>query len=199
MANSRTNGSASVELTTTEAEPGKSTSEALRLAQAAEAAAAKVRARLDEISRVMADLMKINAVFESVADRLANATFRASVDATRGVAPRAVLVAFVEELADLARRTSEGTREIRKELRNYAATAGVTALALRQAETALQGLLGVLEQMAERQARAGQPIRIIEIETRVPPSPQMTVAALAKAVAAGGWLAEPPKSGGYKN
>lgn len=183
----------------TETDPESQTARALRLAQAAEAAAGKVRTQLDEIARIMSSLVKINAVFEAVADRLSNVTVKASADITLGVAPRVVLVSFVEQLADLARRTSDGTREIRKELRTYAMNFGVTGLAVRQIDTATKGLQVVLEQIAEAESGSTPSVRVIEIETRVPPSPQMTVAALAKAVAAGGWIADPPKSGGYKN
>lgn len=199
MAMPTRNGSKDFDPAETETEPESAAARALRMAQAAQAAAGKVRTQLDEIARIMSSLVKINAVFEAVADRLANATAKASADVARGVAPRAVLASFAEELADLARRTTDGTREVRKELRTYALNFGVTGLAVRQIDSATKGLQVVLEQIADGEARAAPAVRVIEIETRVPPTPQMTVAALARAVAAGGWMTDPPKSGGYKN
>jgi len=194
MPNATTNDSASPSVSETET----NVSSAMKLVEQTQSAVGKVRAQIDEIARLMSELARINAVFESVADRLANATFKSSIDATSGAPPYSVVLSFIEELGDLAKRSAEGTRDIRRELRNYATNSSATAVAIRQTESALQGLTGVLKQIEDRNMRSA-PAHTIEIETRIPPTAQMTVAALAKAVAAGVWVGDLPKTGGYKN
>lgn len=175
--------------------------EALQLVEKTQTAIGRIRIQVDSLARLMLELAKINAVFETVADRLAGPGFGSEAPEV-GAARRTVLAPLVKELAELARRTSEGTREIRKELRAQAVNASTTAIAVRQTENALAGLAEVLksllERVGERVPRA-TPVRSIQIETRVSASAQMTVAALARAVAAGVWTIDSPKSGGYKN
>jgi hypothetical protein len=184
-----------------EPESREALSEALQLVEKTQVAIGKIRVQVDSLARLMLELAKINAVFETVADRLAVQGF-GSGSPEAAAARRDALAPLVKELAELARQTSQGTREIRKELRAQAVNASSTAIAVRQTENALGGLAEVLksllEQISERAPRT-VPVRSIEIETRVSGSTQMTVAALAKAVAAGVWKLEMPKTGGYKN
>lgn len=178
----------------------ESLAEALRLVEQTQAAVAKIRVQVDGLARLMTELAKVNAVFESVADRLAVQGLATGPAGTgTGAVERAGLLPFVNHLAELARQTSEGTREIRKELRAHAMNAATTAVAVRQTENALVGLWNVLKQLMDRVPRPA-PARAIEIETRVSGSAQLTVAALARAVAAGVWKIDMPKAGGgYKN
>ena len=177
----------------------ESLAEALRLVEQTQAAVAKIRVQVDGLARLMTELAKVNAVFETVADRLAVQGLASGPAGTgTGAVERPDLLPSVNHLAELARQTSEGTREIRKELRAHALSAATTAIAVRQTENALVGLWNVLKQLMDRAPRP-VPVRAIEIETRVSGSTQLTVAALARAVAAGVWKIDMPKAGGYKN
>jgi len=163
------------------------------------AAIAKVRDQVDETARLLGELARISTVFDSVGDRLVNATFKASGDATRGVPSHAVLVSFVEELGDLARLALGGARDVRRELRARAAKPGQPGSVLLETELALNELSAALKRLALRPVR--QPATTIEIENRTtpPPTPR-TPSPLERALAAGIFAAASPnKTGGYKN
>jgi hypothetical protein len=163
------------------------------------AAVVKVRAQVDETARLLGELARISTVFDSVGDRLVNATFKASGDATRGVPSHAVLVSFVEELGDLARLALGGARDVRRELRARAVKPGQPINDMFQdTNLALTELATALKRLSLRQSRP--PATPIEIENRTtPPPPPRAPSALERALAAGIFAAATHKSGGYKN
>src|SRR3954467_867745 len=85
--------------------------DALKTIEQTHAALMRVRAQVEDATRLLSEFARISAVFDSVGDRLVNATFKASGEATRGVPSHTVLVAFVEELGDLARLSLGGARD----------------------------------------------------------------------------------------
>jgi hypothetical protein len=178
--------------------------ETLKMIEQTHAAIMKVRAQVDETARLLGELTRISTVFDSVGDRLVNATFKASGDATRGVPSHAVLVSFVEELGDLARLALGGARDVRRELRTRAATnspAQITNV-FQNTDLALRDLAVALKRLATRtnRAPAGAPASTIEIENRtLPPPPPRTPSALERALAAGIFAAATSKPSGYKN
>jgi len=139
-------------------------------------------------------------VFDSVGDRLVNATFKASGEATRGVPSHTVLVAFVEELGDLARLSLGGARDVRRELRARSNQATPSAAVLHDADAALKELANNLRRISQRPGRLVSTPSPIEIENRtVPPPPPRVPSALERALAGGVFASTGPKAGGYKN
>ncbi|HET6146203.1 MAG TPA: hypothetical protein VFH68_01630 [Polyangia bacterium] len=173
--------------------------EALKMIEQLHAAVLKVRTQVQDTERLLGELARISTVFDSVGDRLVNATFKASGDATRGVPSHAVLVSFVEELGDLARLALGGARDVRRELRARAAKPGLPPTsAFQETDLALQELASALRRLALRPQRP--PATSIEIENRtMPPPPPRAPSPLERALAAGIFAASQSKSGGYKN
>ena len=173
--------------------------EALKMIEQLHSAVLKVRTQVQDTERLLGELARISTVFDSVGDRLVNATFKASGDATRGVPSHTVLVSFVEELGDLARLALGGARDVRRELRTRASKPGPPpASAFQETDLALQELATALKRLALRPQRPQAPS--IEIENRTtPPPPPRAPSPLERALAAGIFAASQSKSGGYKN
>ena len=148
---------------------------------------------------MLSEMVKVSSVFDSVGDRLVNATFKASGEATHGVPSHAVLVAFVEELGDLARLALGGARDVRRELRARTNSPAQTTI-FHDTDLALQELSTNLRKLAQRPTRPAPP-RPIEIENRSaqPPPPPRVQSALDRVLTAGVFAHGAPKSGGYKN
>ena len=175
--------------------------DALKTIEQTHAALMKVRAQVEDATRLLSEFARISAVFDSVGDRLVNATFKASGEATRGVPSHTVLVAFVEELGDLARLSLGGARDVRRELRarsNQTDAVGGDASGRRcGAEGAGEHAAPDLAAAVARIVPTPSPI---EIENRtVPPPPPRVPSALERALAGGVFASTGPKAGGYKN
>jgi hypothetical protein len=173
-------------------------SEGVRVTKQTQTAIVHLRATVEDTARVVAELAKANAVFESVADRLVAATFKASQDATRGGATHTELVAFVEELGDLARLSLQASGNSRRQLRDFQKAIGPTAIAFHQARTSLEAFSTLLARLVERPAPRAA-VRPIEVETRPPPIPEDAISDWRTALAAAARDLGPSKSGGYKN
>ena len=175
--------------------------EALKVIEQTHAAIAKIRVQIDDSTRMLSELLKVSAVFDSVADRLVDATFKASGEATRGVPSHTVLVAFVEELGDLARLALGGVGDVRREVRACASSASQPAI-FHDTDLALQELAANLRRIAQRPT-APASTGSIEIENRAgrppPPPPPRAQSALDRILTAGVFAHGAPKSGGYKN
>jgi len=153
-------------------------SEVGKLIEQTQAAVSRARAQIDETARLMSALLNIGAMFESVATRLMDATFKTSDLATSGAVSHAILLSLVEELGDLARKALGGAGSVRSELRTYSGHTLPTVLAFRDAEAL--------------------PVRgTIEIEHR---SAETAPSKAGEKAAAGGVLTSRwARSGGYKN
>jgi ABC-type transporter Mla subunit MlaD len=174
--------------------------DALKTIEQTQAALVKVRAQVEDATRLLSEFARISAVFDSVGDRLVNATFKASGEATRGVPSHTVLVAFVEELGDLARLSLGGARDVRRELRARSNNPTPPAAILRDTDAALKELANTLSRISQRPARFVATPNPIEIENRtVPPPPPRVPSALERALAGGVFASTGPKAGGYKN
>ena len=183
--------------TTAEGESRDPVAEALKLIEQTHAAIIKVRAQVEDATRLLSEFARISAVFDGVGDRLVNATFKASGEATRGVPSHTVLVSFVEELGDLARLSLGGARDVRRELRARSAQGTQSATVFHDTDAALRELASALRRISQRPTR---PAPSIEIETRPaspPPVPRVP-SALERALAGGVFASTAPKSG-YKN
>ena len=187
---------------TPEGETRDPVAEALRLIEQTHAAIARVRAQIDDSSRMLSELVKVSSMFDSVGDRLVNATFKASGEATRGVPSHTVLVAFVEELGDLARLALGGARDVRRELRARTTNPAQPAI-FHETDAALQELASILRRISLRPVRPA-PTSKIEIENRTtqpppPPAAARVVSALDRVLTQGVFASSGSKSGGYKN
>jgi hypothetical protein len=173
--------------------------EALKMIEQTHAAIVQVRAQVDDTARLLGELARISTAFDSVGDRLVNATFKASGEATRGVPSHAVIVSFVEELGDLARLALGGARDIRRELRARAANPTPPAAVFHETDSALHELAAALRRVAQRPLRPAT-ASPIEIENRtVPPPTPRAPSALERALAAGIFAAATSKPTGFKN
>ena len=196
MSNPAVNNSGTVGAS--EGEARDPVADALKRIEELHTAIVNVRAQVDETARLLGELARISTVFDSVGDRLVNATFKASGDATRGVPSHAVLVSFVEELGDLARLALGGARDVRRELRARAIKPGQPINVFQETDLALHELALSLKRLALRPSRP--PAAAIEIENRTtPPPPPRAPSALERALAAGIFAAATNKPGGYKN
>lgn len=174
--------------------------DALKTIEQTHAALMRVRAQVEDATRLLSEFARISAVFDSVGDRLVNATFKASGEATRGVPSHTVLVAFVEELGDLARLSLGGARDVRRELRARSNQTTPSAATLQDADVALRELANNLRRISQRPGRLVTAPSPIEIENRtVPPPPPRVPSALERALAGGVFASTGPKAGGYKN
>ncbi len=174
--------------------------DSLKVIEQTHAALLKVRAQVEDATRLLSEFARISAVFDSVGDRLVNATFKASGEATRGVPSHTVLVAFVEELGDLARLSLGGARDVRRELRARSTNPMPPAAVLRDTDAALKELANMLHRISQRPSRIVPTPNPIEIENRtVPPPPPRVPSALERALAGGVFASTGPKAGGYKN
>jgi hypothetical protein len=189
---------------TSDGESRDPVADALKLIEQTHAAIVKVRAQVEDATRLLSEFARISAVFDSVGDRLVNATFKASGEATRGVPSHTVLVSFVEELGDLARLSLGGARDVRRELRARSNNPSPPATIFHDTDSALQELANALRRISQRPTRPAAPTsRPIEIENRTaapPPVPRVPPlpSALDRALA-GGVFSSAAKSGGYKN
>ena len=146
--------------------------EASRKAAEVQSAMDALETQMRDAARLVAAAEKVNGIFQTVADRVANATFKATIDTTHGRSPRDVAVSFVKELSELACMSLEGTRTLRREI--VAAKASSTAVlpALRQAAGAMQGLASALKTLSLRPTRAAVvPPPAIIVETRAALAP----------------------------
>ncbi len=185
---------------TSDGESREPTADALKMIEQTHAALIKVRAQIEDATRLLSEFARISAVFDSVGDRLVNATFKASGEATRGVPSHTVLVAFVEELGDLARLSLGGARDVRRELRARSNQTTPSVATLQDADTALRELANSLRRISLRPSRIVPTPSPIEIENRtVPPPPPRVPSALERALAGGVFASTGPKAGGYKN
>jgi hypothetical protein len=173
-----------------ENEPKVST--AVKLIEESRTAIGGLRAQVEETTRALAELAKVNALFESVADQLSESTFKSSIQATAGVAPYTVLVGVIEQIGDLAKRSVQGTYELRRQLAECASSVAATTAAVGEADATLQKLL-TLTQVSQAGATAS-PHAPIEVEVR-PPAPAKVNAGAVAAF----WAAVVPKAGGFKN
>ena len=174
--------------------------DAIKTIEQTHAALMKVRAQVEDATRLLSEFARISAVFDSVGDRLVNATFKASGEATRGVPSHTVLVAFVEELGDLARLSLGGARDVRRELRARSNQTTPSQATLQDADAALKELANNLRRISQRPGRMVSTPSPIEIENRtVPPPPPRVPSALERALAGGVFASTGPKAGGYKN
>ena len=174
--------------------------DAQKMIEQTHAALLRVRAQVEDATRLLSEFARISAVFDSVGDRLVNATFKASGEATRGVPSHTVLVAFVEELGDLARLSLGGARDVRRELRARSNQTTPSAATLQDADAALKQLANSLRRISQRPAHVVPTPSPIEIENRtVPPPPPRVPSALERALAGGVFASTGPKAGGYKN
>jgi hypothetical protein len=188
---------------TSEGETRDPVADALKLIEQTHAAIVKVRAQVEDATRLLSEFARISAVFDSVGDRLVNATFKASGEATRGVPSHTVLVSFVEELGDLARLSLGGARDVRRELRARSNNPSPPATIFHDTDSALQELANTLRRLSQRPTRPAATTSPIEIENRTaspPPVPRVPPlpSALDRALA-GGVFSTAAKSGGYKN
>jgi hypothetical protein len=185
---------------TSDGESREPIADALKMIEQTHAALMKVRAQVEDATRLLSEFARISAVFDSVGDRLVNATFKASGEATRGVPSHTVLVAFVEELGDLARLSLGGARDVRRELRARSNQTTPSVATLQDADAALKELASSLRRISTRPSRIVPTPSPIEIENRtVPPPPPRVPSALERALAGGVFASTGPKAGGYKN
>jgi hypothetical protein len=143
----------------------------VRLVERTHTAIDQARAVMEGSARLVAELARVNGAFELIADRLVAATLKASHAATSGAAPSAVLVPFVEELADLARRSLQASGDGQRHLRDHDKASAPMTTAVRDAHAALDALSAVLEHLAEPPV-AKPIIPAIQVETRPPPIPE---------------------------
>jgi hypothetical protein len=172
--------------------------EVAKLIEETQAAVTRARGQIDETARLMSALLNVSAMFESVASRLVDATFKTSDLATGGAVSHASLLSLVEELGDVARQALTGAGSVRSELRTYSNHTLPTVVAFRNADRGLQDLSIALKRMALRQsrpARASIERASIEVEHRDPAAPRHVEKAMAGGVLASRWA----RSGGYKN
>ena len=167
-------------------------SAALKLIEESRTAIRGLRTQMEDITRALAEVTKVNSIFESVAEQLSNATFQSSIQATSGVAPYTVLVGVIEQIGDLAKRSVQGTSVLRRQLSECANSAAATTAAVGQAEATLQKL-STLAQVSEAGAKS-IPERTIEVEVRAPAPARVNASALASF-----WAGVVPKAGGFKN
>lgn len=200
MSNPVANGSATA-ITASDGEARDPVAEALKMIEQMQAAILTVRTQVQETERLLGELARISTVFDSVGDRLVNATFKASGDATRGVPSHTVLVSFVEELGDLARLALGGARDVRRELRARATKPGVpSASPFQETDLALHELAAALKRLALRPRPPSASIEIEHRTTPPPPPPPRAPSALERALAAGIFAAsQSSKNGGFKN
>ena len=173
--------------------------DALKLIEQTHAAIVKVRAQVEDATRLLAEFARVSSVFDAVGDRLVNATFKASGETTRGVPSHTVLVTFVEELGDLARLALGGARDVRRELRVRGSSPALSQTIFHDTDTALNELATALKRISQRPVRVAAPSSPIEIENRAAVPPPRPASPLEKALAAGIFASTAGKSGGFKN
>jgi hypothetical protein len=184
---------------TSEGESRDPVAEALKLIEQTHAAIIKVRAQVEDATRLLAEFARVSSVFDAVGDRLVNATFKASGETTRGVPSHTVLVSFVEELGDLARLALGGARDVRREMRARGSSPASSQTVFHDTDAALNELAAALRRISQRPMRAVPPTPPIEIEHRAPVPPARPASPLEKALAAGIFASTAGKSGGFKN
>ena len=139
--------------------------------------AADVQAALDSLevfvesgARLASAAEKVSGLFATVANRIGDATFKATFAATEGKPPRDIAVAIVTELSELATMSLKGSNELRRELREVKMNATSALPSLRQARRAVQSLAGILKALTSRPNRtAVQPPVVIELRTVAKP------------------------------
>lgn len=171
-------------------------SAALALIEESRTAMGELRTQMEDITRTLAALTKVNSVFQSVADQLSKATFESSIQGTSGVAPYTVLVGVIEQIGDLAKRSAQGTYDLRRQLDACASSVAASTAAVGEADASLQKL-STLTLVSEAGATSS-PQPAIEVEVRAPAPAKVNAKVNAGAVAAF-WAGLIPKSGGFKN
>jgi hypothetical protein len=171
----------------------------LKLIEQTHAAIVKVRAQVEDATRLLSEFARVSAVFDAVGDRLVNATFKASGETTRGAPSHTVLVTFVEELGDLARLALGGARDVRRELRARGSSPAPWQTIFHDTDTALNELATTLKRISQRPVRPAAASSPIEIENRASVPPSRPASPLEKALAAGIFASTAAKSGGFKN
>ncbi|HXI56218.1 MAG TPA: hypothetical protein VNO55_09170 [Polyangia bacterium] len=169
---------------------------ASKLAQQAHAELVKARAHVAESIGLISELTRISAVFESVAEGLVDATFKASRETTRGAAPQEVLLSFVEELGDLARKAVVGAGSARRELHCLKSNLVSAAGPLQTADAAIDELEVAVKQLSQRNADANA--RRIEVLYAVPAGKARRASTVDDSVGGSSLLPRGARSG-FKN
>ena len=128
----------------------KALSELARLIEEAHAELIKARGQVNETIRLMAELGRISAVFESVAEDLVDATFKASNETTRGISPHAILLSFVDNLGSLAQRAVVGAGDVRREVNRLRTNVAPSAGPLQTADAALAQLGQAVQRLSQQ-------------------------------------------------
>lgn len=138
-------------------------SELARLIEEAHAELLKARGQVSETIRLIAELGRISAVFESVAEDLVDATFKASNETTRSVSPHAVLLSFIDNLGSLAQRAVVGAGDARREMNRLRTNVNPEAGPLQTADAALVQLGQAVQRLSEQRRDQGT-ARKIEVQ-----------------------------------
>jgi len=183
---------------TLDSELSDSLSRAARIAEQNQSMIERLRAALDDTSRVAAELAQVTAAFESVAEDLVVTTLRASENVTRGNLSHETLVGLVERLGGLARRSVLASFNGRQHLRGYAKAAATATTTATEAEVA-SGMLSLqLKDLAE-QAAAIAAIPTIEVVVGQPPARESSDSTWPTSLTSTGRDADPSKRGRYRN
>jgi len=183
---------------TLDAELSDSLSRAARMAEQSQTVIERLRAALDETSRVAAELGEVNATFEAVAEELVVATLGTSENVTRGNLSHETGVALVERLGNLARRSVLASFNGRQHLRGHEAAAAPAMTAVKEAQFLSDSLSLLLKDLAE-QAAAIAAIPTIEVVVGPPPPRESSASTWSTALTPTGRDADPSKRGRYRN
>ncbi len=135
-------------------------SELARLIEEAHVELVKARGQVSETIRLIAELTRISAVFESVAEDLVDATFKASNETTRGISPQMILLSFVDNLGSLAQRAVVGSGDIRREMNRLRTNVSPSAGPLQSADAALIQLGQAVQRLTEQRREQATASRI---------------------------------------
>jgi hypothetical protein len=183
---------------TLDSELSDSLSRAARMAEQSQSVIERLRAALDDTSRVAAELAEVTAAFEAVAEELVVATLGASENVTRGDLSHERLVGLVERLGDLARRSVLAGFNGRQHVRGYEKAAATATTAADEAEVA-SGMLSLLLKDLSEQAAAIAAIPTIEVVVAQPPARESSASTLSTSLTLTGRDADPSKRGRYRN
>lgn len=202
MSSSGFDGSGDMSAPDNVAREEKALMELARLIEEAHAELIKARGQVGETVRLIAELGRISAVFESVAEDLVDATFKASEETTRGISPHAILLSFVDNLGSLAQRAVVGAGDIHREVNRLRTNASPSVGPLQTADAAL-AQLGQAVQRLSQQRRDQATARRIDVQvddrsTAKPGSRPRKPSALEEALATGLFVPRGARSG-YKN
>lgn len=178
--------------------PESAVSQASRLIEQAHVEILRARLQVTETIGLIAELTRISAVFESIAEGLVDATFKASSETTRGTTPQMVLLTFVEDLGDLARRAVLGAGDARREVNRLKSSATPTVGPLQSADAAIRQLGHAIKQLADRPASATTNRIPVEHAPPTGASKPRSPTPLEEAIAAGVFVPRGSRSG-FKN